>query len=249
MFQAKDLKNIVHKPELTQRDLLIIAIGCDGGTAKSNSEIKNLLVNEGGLRAARAIPVASRLGKLPILAVNVNGKWELNDNGVARLKELGLTTRSAKAIAIDDKLDHAIDVLNNEDTRDFLDEALQCYRHEYYRAATVLSWVGAMHCMFVYVHTYKLKEFNDAAIAKYHNPPKHKWKNVKTVEEFANIKELTFLDVVTDIGLIGKSLRKKLGEQLDLRNACSHPNSFKLGEQMVAAHLELLILNVFQKFS
>jgi len=43
-------------------------------------------------------------------------------------------------------------------------------------------------------------------------------------------------------------VRQELEGCLKLRNGCGHPNSLKLGENKVAAHLETLILNVFAKF-
>jgi hypothetical protein len=63
------------------------------------------------------------------------------------------------------------------------------------------------------------------------------------------MKEHDFLDVLNAIGVLGKNVKQELQNNcLQLRNSCGHPNSFKVGEHRVAAHIETLIQNVFSKF-
>lgn len=57
----------------------------------------------------------------------------------------------------------------------------------------------------------------------------------------------SILQVCEDIGFLGKSAKKLLGQRLDLRNAAGHPNSIKLDEQEVAAHVSFLINNAFAR--
>lgn len=248
MYKSEALKNLVYKDGLSQKEIILIALGCNGGNPKSASDIKNLLTGEAGLKAARKYPVSTYLNRKPIWAIDNGGNWELTDDGVNKLKEMKLHTKSGLAVRADDNLSEAIEDISDEHTKAFVDEALQCYRNEFYRAATLLSWVGAMHCMFVFVHKNKLSDFNVAAKARFDNPPKVKWKDIKTVEGFANIKESNFLQVMADLQLIGSSVKKKLDKQLDLRNGCGHPNGMVVGEHEVAAHLEILIGNIFKKF-
>ncbi len=61
--------------------------------------------------------------------------------------------------------------------------------------------------------------------------------------------EYDFLQIVEAISMIGKNVKQELEKQLKLRNACGHPNSLKVSENIAAAHLELLILNVFVPFT
>jgi len=44
-------------------------------------------------------------------------------------------------------------------------------------------------------------------------------------------------------------VKAELKQCLDRRNGCGHPNSLKIGPNTVAHHLEILLLNVFNKFS
>jgi hypothetical protein len=46
---------------------------------------------------------------------------------------------------------------------------------------------------------------------------------------------------------VSSSLRKQRYRRLQIAR-CGHPNSLKIGEHAVAAHVEVLILNVFSKF-
>ena len=77
---------------------------------------------------------------------------------------------------------------------------------------------------------------------------KPKSKQIKTLDDLASLKEYDFLQITSSISVIGKNVRQELEQCLKLRNACAHPNSLSLGEIRVAAHLEVLILNVYQKF-
>jgi hypothetical protein len=61
--------------------------------------------------------------------------------------------------------------------------------------------------------------------------------------------ETGFLDRLAGIGIIGKNVKVQLVHGLSLRNGCGHPNSLKVGANTVAAHIEMLLLNVFDKFS
>jgi hypothetical protein len=62
------------------------------------------------------------------------------------------------------------------------------------------------------------------------------------------MKEHDFLDVICAISVIGNNVKQELDGCLRFRNGCGHPNSLRIGEAKVAAHVETLIQNVFQVF-
>jgi hypothetical protein len=105
----------------------------------------------------------------------------------------------------------------------------------------VLSWVGAVSLLHKYVVDNELSNFNTEATRS-----DQKWRPEKNTDDLARMKESDFLDVITALSIIGKSVKKELGNCLDLRNGCWHPNSLKIGDTRVAAHIEILILNVCQ---
>lgn len=75
------------------------------------------------------------------------------------------------------------------------------------------------------------------------------WKEAKTADDVGKMKEATLLQVLESISVIGKNTKQELDECLKLRNATGHPTSLKYGESRVASHIEILILNVFSRFS
>jgi hypothetical protein len=62
------------------------------------------------------------------------------------------------------------------------------------------------------------------------------------------MQEFDFLNVIESLSIIGKNVKQELEVCLKLRNGCGHPNSLKIGENKVAAHLETIIQNVFVRF-
>jgi hypothetical protein len=120
--------------------------------------------------------------------------------------------------------------IKDKNTLSFLNETITCLERGLKRAAVVLAWVGAISVLQDVV---KFKE----------------WKDAKTIDDLSNMKDFSFLEILEAISLIGKSVKDELQNTcLKLRNGCGHPNSLEIGETRVAAHIEMLILNVFSKF-
>jgi len=88
-----------------------------------------------------------------------------------------------------------------------------------------------------------LTKFNAEAVKKF-----PKWKDATTADDLTRMKEADFLEVLASSSIIGKNVKHELGACLTFRNGCGHPNSLKVGEQRVAAHIETLILNVFKNY-
>lgn len=49
--------------------------------------------------------------------------------------------------------------------------------------------------------------------------------------------------------MIGRNAKTELEACLKLRNACGHPKTLKIAESRCAAHIEVLVLNVFDVFT
>jgi hypothetical protein len=124
-----------------------------------------------------------------------------------------------------------------------VEQAISAFEHKLYRAAVVLSWVGAVSLLYAHVVANELAAFNTEA--KKRNA---KWKTAKTRDDLTLMGERDFLQILQAISVIGKNVKQELEHRLDLRNGCGHPNSLVVAESMVSAHLEALTLNVFAKF-
>jgi hypothetical protein len=103
--------------------------------------------------------------------------------------------------------------------------------------------VGAVSILYHHVAAMHLKQFNVEAVRR--DPD---WRPAKTTDDLSRMKEHDFLNVLEAISAIGKNVKQELQASLALRNACGHPNSLVIGPTRVAAHVEVLTMNVYSKF-
>lgn len=133
--------------------------------------------------------------------------------------------------------------IKDEEAKILVGEAITCFEHDLYRPAVVMSWLAAVRVLYDYVHRHRLREFNDEA-----KRVDQKWRPARSTDDLARMKERDFLDRISALSIVGKNVKQELEKCLELRNGCGHPNSLKLGQNTVARHLEVLLMNVFDKF-
>jgi hypothetical protein len=237
-------KAVIHASGITrqQQVLILTAVG-EGG--KQIDAIKKIALDV-GLRAATKWNLSDILRKSRGLTINTPKGWELSAHGakiVAELASIGLPSTVSKKVAMDVR--RHLGAISSDDAKEFIEEAVQCLEHGQYRAAVVFSWVGAMSILHDSVVKNHLVSFNIEALRR-----DSKWKTAKNSDDLGRMTERNFLDVLEAIGLIGNNVKQTLQNQcLKLRNGCGHPSSLKIGELAVAAHIELLVLNVYSKSS
>jgi hypothetical protein len=213
-------------------------LAAPGKKEKSVGEIREI-ASGAGLREAQRWNISDLLRRSEGCAIRTPNGWELREFPES-LKHL---RRSQSATG--GTLHRLRNRLSNisEPSRSFIEEAVACLEHDLYRSAVVLSWVGAVALLFDHVISHKLNEFNTAAGIRL-----SKWRPAVTADDLARIKETEFLDVLEAISVIGKSVKKQLINCLDLRNGCGHPNSLRIADHTAAAHIEVLLLNVYTRF-
>lgn len=236
------LKDLLSQRDLSKTDKLMLILAVDSGNAKEVKEIKRI-AHRSGLRAISKWNVSSLLSRAKEMAVRTSKGWELTSAGVKHVSMLAGSLMGAPAPKVAATLRAHLTHLKNADTAKFVEEAIACYEARLYRAAVVLSWIGAISLLYDYVCKNKLNEFNEESIKR-----NAKWKPAKTKDDLARMKESEFLNVTEAISVVGKSVKQELEGCLRLRNGCGHPNSLKLAENRVAGHIESLILNVFSKY-
>jgi hypothetical protein len=69
---------------------------------------------------------------------------------------------------------------------------------------------------------------------------------VKKVDDFAYIKDATFLKAAFDLGLLDKGQRDTLQDALDLRNKCGHPTKYKPRVNKARGFIEDVVGIVFE---
>lgn len=243
MLTFDQLKQAVHKKGVTKTDVALLCVAAAGAEKAPTAQVKKLAISA-GVKHAKDINFAAHLHSAEDKAFKTPDGWELTEIGrkyVASLAAVQLSDSPAAQSA--QTMRALLPKLKNEDAKAFLTEAIVCAEQSLDRAAVVLSWVGAMALLQDHVVAKCLASFNAEATKR-----DAKWKPAKNTDDLGRLKEATFLEIAESLSIFGKNVKQKLEEGLRLRNACGHPNSFKLGPHMVAAHIEMLALNVYAVF-
>jgi hypothetical protein len=235
------IKNTVHNDNLSHQERLLICVG-HADKPQNNSEIK-LTAEKVGLNNSVLRNISSYLTKSKGLLIKTKNGWELTKNGWEKIYELTGTKSNATKVKVADGLRKHLNKITDPNTKKFVEDSINCFEFDYYRAAVVLSWVGAVSLFYDHIITNKLIDFNKEAFRR-----DSKWKNAKSKDDLSRMKEYDFLQILVTLSVIGKNVKDELENCLKLRNGCGHPNSLKIGELRVSSHIEILILNVFSKF-
>lgn len=241
MLSLEELKNWLHRDLPNHDKLLLVMVSLDGATQVQ--QIKKRAI-EGGLRAVEKWNVSSILSRTKGLAINGASGWELSDAGKQHIRALGIGKVRPAAVSVAVDLRKLLGKIKDDDTRAYLEEAVQCYELDLFRSAVVMSWLAAVHVLKVEVVAKHLAAFN--VEARRIDP---RWRPARTTDDLGSMKESDFLDRLAAISMIGKNVKEELKKRLDFRNACGHPNSMKLGPNAVTHHIENLLLNVLQRFT
>lgn len=243
MLADVHLKNLLNKAEFSKTNKLLICLASDNCSAKTVTDIKKK-ASANGLRACAQWNLSQLLARSNGLAVRTSEGWELTNDGKAHVLTLVGPIAASPVPTVAASLRAHLSVIEDENTRAFVDEAIQCFERGLFRSAVVLSWVGAVALLYRRVVDDHLGDFNTEALRR-----DTKWRKAKNADDLSRMPEYDFLQHIEAISMIGKNVKQELEKQLKLRNGCGHPNSLKIAEHMVASHLEMLILNVFAKFS
>ena len=242
MIPKDKLKDILHRPGLGRKDQVLICLAVEADKAKGLPQVR-VLAAAAGLRRAQDWNLSAILGSLAGKAARTPAGWELTAEGKAEVARLlGIVSPAhAGALVL---LRHHCSRLKSVQARAFLEEAIGCAEEGFHRAAVVLSWVGALAVLYDEVVTNHLTGFNAEGRRR-----DAKWRDAKSVDDLARMREFEFLQILEAISVVGKSVKAELETCLKLRNGCGHPNSLHVAENRVATHIETLVLNVFSVYS
>jgi len=231
--------------KLSQRDK-IFSILLLGG--KSRYAVKDIISigYHAGLRKIKKWNVSSILASDSTLAVKYPDGWALTTKGVKELAKKGIHSSASPVKAVASDLHSYLPQITNVRIKSFVEEAIGCLENNYFRAAVVLSWVGAISILQDEVLKNCLVKFN--AEAKRQNS---KWKDASTADHLSLLDESEFLELLAspNVAVIGKNVKEDLKlSGLKLRNGCGHPNTMQIGQNKAAGHVEFLIQNVYSEF-
>jgi hypothetical protein len=130
--------------------------------------------------------------------------------------------------------------------RDFLREALICYRNGAFRASIVMSWNLAFFHLCNFVLKRHLAAFNASYTVRY--PEKHKRAKIPTIakyEDFSvDLKESEVLEICKSGNIISGDIFKILDEKLGRRNSAAHPSTVRFGQLQAEEFIHDLVTNV-----
>ena len=243
MIDKSRLKDLLSKPEYSKLEKILICLAVEVDDPFQVKEIKKLAVSS-GLRLAKNWNISQFLSASNGLAIRTDDGWELTSDGRTRVSEIAGSVASSPILVIASSVRQYLPKISDKKTKEFVEEAIECYESKHLRAAVVLSWVGAMSLLYKHVIENCLVSFNAEATRR-----DAKWKNAKNADDLGKMKEANFLHVIEHLSILGKNVKQELETCLKLRNSCGHPNSLVIGESRVASHMEILVLNVFSVFA
>jgi hypothetical protein len=242
LLPPDSLKDLLSQ-NLTDRDRVLICLAVEPVGPRKVAEILALAI-PAGWRASKKKNLSDVLRRATGLAVRTDAGWELTSAGGQHVAKIAGPLLSSPLPRVASSLRAHLVKIKDADTLAFVEEAIACFETRQYRAAVVLSWVGAVSVLHNHAVSHYLGDFNKEAWRR-----DCKWRPAKNVDDLSLMKEDTFLDVLQAISAIGKNVKLELKKCLELRNGCGHPNSLKVAEHKVSAHIEDLILNVFAKYA
>jgi hypothetical protein len=233
----------------TQRNLVLSVLyyskhvkGVGGMTA---AEIKSALV-QSKIPNAKKMNVNAVLGTSNPFVHIPGGKengafvWELTDSGEKYVRSV--VDIPARSAALQDvaTLQSLVGKIKDDIVRGFIEEAVLCLQADALRAAIVFLWSGAIRIL----HEAALAK-GEAAVNAAILKQDPKARQVKKIEDFAWVKDRTFLDACTDIGILDKGQKDTMVEALNLRNKCGHPTKYRPGANKARSFIEDVVGIVF----
>lgn len=196
------------------------------------------------LKRAR-IPKAAKLNLAAVLSqsapyVDVSGKegnrflWAITQTGQDHIRKLlNLPEADIEIEHNVSSLESLVQSITDEDTSDYIKEAIKCISVNALRAAVVFTWAGVVHEIKSKIMKLGKKEINNAAM-KFDA----KARLVKRIDDFAYFKESTLLLIAQELGIFDKNEKSILEDALNIRNKCGHPGKYKIGLKKVSSFIE-----------
>lgn len=118
---------------------------------------------------------------------------------------------------------------------EYLQEAIECARHKYYRASTILGWCAAIDRVHRKLDELGLDKFNVKS-AQMASKKQGRFKRFSSPQNLSSMSELrmvfdtTILWVLEGMGLIDSNQHTRLRSCFELRCHCAHPGDAPLTE-------------------
>jgi hypothetical protein len=149
-----------------------------------------------------------------------------------------------KRIQVSKHLVDLVPSITESNEKQFLEEAINCYRVEAYRSAIVMVWILTIDHLQRFTYSTQLNEFNTALNA--HSDKK--MKPIVSYDDFSQLKEGRFIELLKSANIISNDVRKILVDKLGVRNSAGHPSGVKISGHKATEFVIDLVENVLLKY-
>jgi hypothetical protein len=176
---------------------------------------------------------------------SADGGYRLERSFCDKLKlQLGVETvvkeTSAELRSLESKLP-------NGSKKSFLSETIDCFEVGAYRASVLMCWLLTLDHLQECVLKHHLIPFNEA-LAKV-TDKRVKVTAVRTQDDFSDIPEGKFIELLRSAGVISNDVRKILDEKLGTRNSSAHPSGVIIKRSKAIDFIDDLVENVLLKYA
>jgi hypothetical protein len=221
------LRESLARRDVSKTDKYLLIVAMHDGPMKAN-DIRAVARQSGWRNGSSSIP--GDYLKQTTRAIYVPTGWTVTARCRKELEERGFLDPMGVLTPVTQALEKYLQSVTEPDRARFVEEAVQCVKNKAYRAAIVLTWVGAVYLLYKHVLVSKLAEFNEEARRR-----NSKWKGAVNEDDLTGFSESDFLNMLEHIGVLTKAGHKELKNCLDRRNT-------------VGAHIHELISNVYAKY-
>lgn len=135
-----------------------------------------------------------------------------------------------------DDLERLIFTLKSKDEQEYLLEAIQCFRSGALKAGIVFSWSAFIRNLQNKCIDKGYERINEAAA-------KLKFaKKFSNLIDFETIKETNLLSLALELKVLSKHQKSEMENNLNLRNHCGHPSSYKPEINKAKAFIEDVVI-------
>ena len=220
------------------------------------SEVSESLTNKYGLSPDLIETYSQHFGRL----IKISTPNNLKTSYLKTLAELGRKFRDDLIIPIQKKPSRSSDVsllakmlqdIQDPQEDEYLQEAVNCARRNYYRAAVVLGWCAAIDRIHHTIEKIGFTKFNVTSSSmasqvkgrfKRFNSPQ----NVASLSELRKVFDTITLWVLEGMQLIDNNQQTRLRSCFDLRCQCAHPGDAPVTEYNLLSYFSDLNEIVFK---
>jgi hypothetical protein len=220
------------------------------------AEFSEPLINLQGLSSDLIENYSQHFGRLIKVSARNNLKKSYTETVSAILKSfrddliipLQIRPKGVQKVSL---LSEVLDGLPSTTDNAYIGEAIDCARHEFYRASVVLGWCAAIDRIHRGVEKVGFQKFNvaSATMASQSTGRFKRFKTVQSVSSLGDIREVfdtVVLWIVEGMGLIDSNQHTRLRSCFDMRCQCAHPGDAPVTKYNLLSYFSDLTEIVFK---